>query len=72
MYTVMRPRKDGRPAATLVRQARAEREREAKMVVGMTEPERERYLKNLRQAAETRERQRARVKAAVTLRAYPS
>ena len=69
--TVMRPRKDGRPAATLVRQARAEREREAKME-GMTEAERERYLKNLRRAAETRERQRARVKAAVTLRAYPS
>ena len=69
--TVMRPRKDGLPAATLVRQARAERQRDAKMV-GMTEPERERYLKHLRQAAETRERQRARVKAAVTLRAYPS
>ena len=48
---------------TLARQTRAEREREAKMV-GMTEPELQRYLKNLRQAAEARERQRARAKSA--------
>ena len=48
---------------TTARQARAERERNTKMV-GMTEPQRVRYLKSLRQAAETRERQRARAKAA--------
>lgn len=41
------------------RRARAERERAAKMA-GMTEWEQERYLKNLRQHAETRERQRER------------
>ena len=52
-----------RSNATLARQTRAEREREAKMV-GMTEPELQRYLKNLRQAAEARERQRARAKSA--------
>ena len=49
--------------ATVARQRRAEREREAKMA-GMNEPERARYLKGLRQAAATRERQRARAKAA--------
>ena len=52
-----------RQAMTTARQARAERERNTKMV-GMTEPQRVRYLKSLRQAAETRERQRARAKAA--------
>ena len=41
------------------RRVRAEREREAKMA-GMTEAEAEQYLKNLRQHAETRERQKAR------------
>eukprot|EP00964_Phaeocystis_antarctica_P067183 scaffold40657_cov54-Phaeocystis_antarctica.AAC.3 len=42
-----------RQAMTTARQARAERERNTKMV-GMTEPQRVRYLKSLRQAAEER------------------
>ena len=57
------PLTTARQAMTTARQARAERERNTKMV-GMTEPQRVRYLKSLRQAAETRERQRARAKAA--------
>ena len=52
--------------ATVARQRRAEREREAKMA-GMNEPERARYLKGLRQAAATRERQRARAREALVL-----